>query len=146
MAGWSDVGAKFDRVLGRSPEQVTAELGRDATVISRIADAKGLIEDAKAKRRTMKLTNLRAAGLELHKLVEETEDDAKKLIGEIEAARAHKNATFARAPAQIASIRQGVTEFGSALDELDEALGDNGGPTLDASSNSPSAGDGGGNG
>jgi hypothetical protein len=79
--------------------------------------------------RAMNLSNLKAAGVELTKLADETERDAAKLIGEVQAARSHKNATFARAPAKIAEIREGVTDFGKAIDALDAAIGDNGDPT-----------------
>lgn len=84
-----------------------------------------------------KMPNLSSVASEIDKLTSIIEDNAKSVLKKIEATHDKRKRVFDKAHERLAARSASLDAADEALDKLDEALGDNGGPTLGDSSESP---------
>jgi hypothetical protein len=99
--------------------------------------ARAIIEGQEAKRRlgmTDKLPNLGGIAGALDKLTSAIESDAQKFLQKIEGVHAKRARVFAKADDTLTARNAALDETEAALDKLNAALGDNGGPSLSGGS------------
>jgi hypothetical protein len=79
---------------------------------------------------TSKLPNLGGVASAIGKLTSAIEDDAKKFLEKVETVHAKRERVFKKAHDKVAVPDAELDAADQAFDQLDEALGDNGGPPM----------------
>jgi uncharacterized protein with PhoU and TrkA domain len=80
-----------------------------------------------------KFANLQGVASAIDKLTSAIEDDAKEVLEDIASVHEKRKQVFGKAKERIAVRKAALEAANHALEKLDEALGDNGGPTLPTS-------------
>ena len=83
-----------------------------------------------------KFPNLGGIATAIDKLTHAIEDDAKDILKKIEGVHEKRGRVFDKAKTKIATRTAALESAEAALDQLDAALGDNGGPPLPTSDGS----------